>query len=187
VRIWDTTDLVGLEDSAQAAPGAAHYIKDHGNSVCSVAFSPSGAHIVSGATDRTVYVWDAVRFVRVGELRGFDLSGLVPRSLPVSDENMMIRSRTLAGAARRATTIWFETQMSQKSMWARWGIDGKTIFCRDQRGRFSTWRATDDALGEAIVLCDRLSKAHHAPSIVDLCSFTTLKSSTPLLHGPPSR
>jgi WD40 repeat protein len=38
-------------------------IKGHTDSVTSVAFSPDGAHIVSGSDDKTIHVWDA----RTGE------------------------------------------------------------------------------------------------------------------------
>ena len=34
----------------------------HGNVVSSVQFSPNGALIVSGSSDKTVRVWDAVNF-----------------------------------------------------------------------------------------------------------------------------
>ena len=47
-------------------PSNQHVFRSHRKSVCSVAFSSDGRHIVSGSEDETIQIWDAQTGAQVG-------------------------------------------------------------------------------------------------------------------------
>ncbi|KAG9092951.1 hypothetical protein FS749_015298 [Ceratobasidium sp. UAMH 11750] len=75
ICIWDAQICQATRLPPQGHAGMGQSQEGHTGAVCSVAFSPDGAHTVSGSDDGTVCIWDA----RTGRIVGRPLGGHTDR------------------------------------------------------------------------------------------------------------
>jgi WD40 repeat protein len=92
IRLWDVD--TGRES------GVFH---EHAGIVWSLAFSPDGRRIYSGAADHTIRIWDVVRRREVGRLNGHKHPGSTAISTPSTGGPGTRSTASACGTRRRAS------------------------------------------------------------------------------------